>query len=311
MLSRVAERVYWLARYIERAENTARLVNVYRDLMLDLPDGVGLQWRQLIDISGSENFSPRYRSAGERNVLRFMLCDRDNSNSVLSCLAAARENVRTTRDLVPSEGWENVNELYLFARKKLGAKNLPKGLHEVLSQVVGRCQQITGLLAGTMSHGDAYRFLRIGRHLERADMTTRIVDVGSATLIAPGGEILRLENRLWMNVLRALSAYQMYRQNVRRRIKSTDAITFLLRDTRFPRAVAHSLAEIQDALQSLPHNDATLRAVARARRLADSEASALSGENLHRFIDDLQAEIGAVHAQVESTWFAPELDEAV
>ncbi|MDH3715510.1 MAG: alpha-E domain-containing protein [Gammaproteobacteria bacterium] len=311
MLSRVAERIYWVARYIERTENTARLVNVYSDLMLDLPDGVGLQWRQLIDISGAANFSKRYRSAGERNVLRFMLCDRDNPNSVLSCLAAARENVRTTRDLVPSEGWENVNELYLFGRKKFGAKNLPKGLYEVLSQVVGRCQQITGLLAGTMSHGDAYRFLRIGRHLERADMTTRIVDVGSATLIASGAEILRLENRLWMNVLRALSAYQMYRQHVRRRIKGTDAIAFLLQDTQFPRAVAHSLAEIQDSLQTLPRNDATLRAVGRARRLVNSDVRALSGEHLHRFIDDLQAEIGAVHTQVESTWFAPELDEAV
>ncbi len=311
MLSRVAERVYWMARYIERAENTARLVNVYRDLMLDLPDGVGLQWRQLVDISGAEKFAPRYRSAGERNVLRFMLCDRDNASSVLSCLAAARENVRTTRDLVPSEGWENVNELYLFGRKKLGAKQLPKSLHEVLSQIVERCQQITGLLAGTMSHGDAYRFLRIGRHLERADMTTRIVDVGSATLIAPGSEVLRLENRLWMNVLRALSAYQMYRQNVRRRIKGTDAIAFLLQDTRFPRAVAHSLLEIQDALQTLPRNDATLRAVARARRLCDSEVRELSGEVLHQFIDDLQTEIAAVHAQVDSTWFTPELDEAV
>ena len=167
------------------------------------------------------------------------------SSAAQSCLAAARENVRTTRDLVPNEGWENVNELYLFGRKKLGAKQLPKNLHEVLSQIVERCQQITGLLAGTMSHGDAYRFLRIGRHLERADMTTRIVDVGSATLIAPGSEVMRLENRLWMNVLRAISAYQMYRQNVRRRIKGPDAIAFLLQDTQFPRAVAHSLLEIQ------------------------------------------------------------------
>ena len=136
-------------------------------------------------------------------------------------------------------------------------------------------------------------------------MTTRIVDVGSATLIAPGAEILRLENRLWMNVLRALSAYQMYRQNVRRRIKGTDAIAFLLQDTQFPRAVAHSLTEILDALKTLPLNDAPLRAVGRARRLANSDVRALAGEQLHRFIDDLQAEIGAVHAQVESTWFVP------
>lgn len=313
MLSRVAERLYWMARNVERAENSARLVSVYRDLMLDLPRGVGLEWRQLVDITGSEEiFDKRYKSAGERNVLRFMLTDRDSPSSVLSCLVAARENVRTTRDLVPREGWECVNELYLFARRKLGGRTLPKGLYEVLSQVIAQCQQVAGLLAGTMSHGDAYQFVRAGRHLERADMTTRIVDVGSATLIAKGAELERLENRLWMHVLQALSGYQMYRQYVRRRIRAPATIAFLIQDAHFPRALAHNLERIQQALQPLPRSDGPLRALARVQRMVgDLNVTGLERDALHRYIDNLQLELGAIHTQIESTWLIPQLDEAV
>lgn len=313
MLSRVAERIYWMARYLERAENTARLVNVYRESMLDLPKGVGVQWRQLVEITGTEAyFEPRYRSSGERNVMKFVLADPDNPSSVLSSLTAARENVRTTRDLIPSEGWEHVNELYLFARKKFGKGKLPLKQHEVLSEIVMRAQQIAGLLAGTMSHGDAYQFARLGRAIERADMTTRILDVGSTTLIAPGEELERLENRLWMNVLRSLSAYQMYRQQVRRRVNGPDAVEFLLRDEQFPRAVAHNLITIVEALKRLPRSDKPLRAIARTQRqLANTDTTAMFGNGLHLYMDELQVAFADINEQVVNAWFLPRLDEAV
>lgn len=313
MLSRVAERIYWMARYLERAENTARLVNVYRESLLDLPKGVGVQWRQLVEITGTEEyFEPRYRSSGERNVMKFVLGDLDNPSSVLSCLAAARENVRTTRDLIPSEGWEHVNELYLFARKKFAKSKLPLNQHAVLSEIVMRAQQIAGLLAGTMSHGDAYQFARLGRSIERADMTTRILDVGSTTLIAPGEEIERLENRLWMNVLRSLSAYQMYRQYVRRRVSGSDAVEFLLRDEQFPRSVAHNLITIAEALKRLPRSDKPLRVTARTQRhLASTDTAALFGNGLHLYMDELQVAFADINEQVVNAWFLPRLDEAV
>jgi len=302
-----------MGRYLERAENTARLVNVYRDLMLDLPNGVGVQWRQLVEITGTEMyFEPRYRTSGERNVMKFVLADLENPSSVLSCVTAVRENVRTTRDLVPSEGWEHVNELYLFAKKKFSKGTAPARLYAILSEIVMRCQQISGLLAGTMSHGDAYQFVRIGRSLERADMTSRIIDVGSTTLIAPGEEIERLENRLWMNVLRSLSAYQMYRQSVRQRVRGPNAVDFLLRDQQFPRAVAHTLTVLQEALQSLPRSEPPLRAVARTqRRLTETDTEALFGNGLHTYMDELQTELAEIGDQVYGVWFSPRLDEAV
>jgi uncharacterized alpha-E superfamily protein len=307
MLSRVAERLYWMARYLERAENTARLARVYSYLMLDLPNGVGLSWQQLIDITGNQElYRKRHRTSGERNVMRFILSDPENPGSLITAVTMARENVRTTRDLVPSEGWEHVNELYLFAKKKLANKTLPKGLYEFLSEIIMRCQQITGLLAGTMSHGDAYQFVRIGRNLERFDMTSRIIDVGSATLLAKGAELARLEGRLWTYLLRALSAHQMYRQYVRRQIRPEIVLGFLLHDMHFPRAMAHTLCEIESCITLLPRHEETLQSISElSQQVLASDVGTLYPQGLHAFLDRLQLDLGGLHQLIVHTWFAP------
>lgn len=307
MLSRVAERLYWLARYIERMENSARLLNAYNLLMLDLPKGVGLSWSQLVDISGGHDyFAAHYRSANERNTLAFMLSDRDNPSSILTTVTMARENVRTTRDIVPSEGFESVNELLMFVRRRLTSRNAHQHRYEFLTEIVQRCQAITGLLAGTMSQDAAYQFVRVGRNLERADMTTRILDVGSATLIASDAELKRLENRLWTWLLKALSAHQMYRQTVRRQVTGSVAASFLLHDSLFPRAVLHSLGEIRACLKTLPRNTAAVRALGRTeRRIRDTDVSSVFPDTFHGFIDDIQLDLGGIHDAIQRTWFAP------
>jgi len=211
---------------------------------------------------------------------------------------------------VPSEGWEHVNELYLFAKKKLAKKTLPKGLYEFLTEIIMRCQQISGLLAGTMSHGDAYQFVRIGRNLERFDMTSRIIDVGSATLLARGAELERLEGRLWTYLLRALSAHQMYRQYVRRQIRPEIVLGFLLHDVRFPRAMAHTLVEIQSCLALLPHHEETLKSISElSRQVLASDVGKLYPQGLHAFLDQLQLELGGLHKEIVQTWFAPVADQ--
>ncbi len=307
MLSRVAERLYWTARYIERAENTARLLNAFKLLMLDLPRGVGLSWAQLIDISGGhDDFKARYRSVNERNTRLFMLADRDNPGSIISCLNMARENLRTTRDIAPSESFESVNELLMFVRRRVGAKRQGDHNYEFLSQIVQRCQAITGLLAGTMSQDAAYQFVRIGRNLERADMTTRILDVGSATLIASDAELERLEHRLWTWLLNALSAHQAYRQSVRRQVSAPVAAGYLLHDSLFPRAVLHTLGQIRACLKQLPRNGVPLRAVGRAERLVrESDLHEIFPQRFHVFIDDIQVALGDIHQAIQRTWFEP------
>lgn len=308
MLSRVAQRLYWMARHIERAENTARLLNAYNLLMLDLPRGVGLSWSQLVDISGNRaDFDARYRSASQHNTLAFMLSDREHPSSIIASLGMARENVRTSRDIVPSEGFESVNELLMFARRRLASRNAHRNSYEFLSEIVLRCQGITGLLAGTMSHDAAYQFVRLGRNLERADMTTRILDVGSATLIAASDtELKRLENRLWTWLLRALSAHQMYRQTVRRQVNGAVAAGFLLHDKLFPRSVLHTLGEIRACLRALPRRTAAVRAVGRAeRRVQDTDIHAVFPDTFHDFIDEIQFDLGSIHDSIHRTWFAP------
>lgn len=305
MLSRVAERVYWTARYLERAENTARLVGVYANLLLDLPKGYTVGWHTLIGITGSEeSFTRSHAQADERSVVRYLLTDTANPSSVLAALAGARENVRTTRDLFPAEAWEAVNELHLFARQNAHGGINRSQRHDYLAQITVGCQRLSGLLAGAMSHDDAYDFLRLGRDLERADMTTRILDVGVATLQDQDGAAAPLLSTLWINVLRSLSAYQMYRRHVRASVNGRDVATFLLRDAQFPRAVRYCVDELAAALGRLPRSEVPLRAIARiGRLLSETDPKAIDREQLHHFIDDLQLELGQLHGVIASTWF--------
>ncbi|WP_024328560.1 alpha-E domain-containing protein [Thioalkalivibrio sp. ALR17-21] len=308
MLSRVAERVYWMARYVERAENTARMVRAFSLLALDMPKSAQLSWRGLVSVTGHDaEFEAHYQREDERNCVKFLLADADNPGAVLSSLRKARENVRTTRDLVPSEAWEVMNELFLFARDHIDQGITKRGRFEFLSEVIERCQMLTGLLAGSMSHDAAYDFIRLGRNLERADMTTRQVDVGALRLLKrEDDETARpYEGLLWTSILRSEGGFQMYRLHVRRRINGPDVVRFLLQDTAFPRAVAHALTEVQAALERLPRNEMPLRLVTQARRHAlNADIDELIGEDtLHEFLETLQQDVAELHGANVRTWF--------
>jgi len=309
MLSRVAERLYWMARYLERAENTARLIGVYDSLLLDLPRATGLGWREILPVLGSSKAEFADNEAADRQIVRFLLSDPDNPASLLSGLVMARENARTSRDIMPSEAWRAVNELTLFARRGLVAAAAPQGRDQTLRDIVGRCQQITGMLAGTMSHGPAYQFMRLGRNLERADMTSRTIDMAAALLLSGRAELAQYDNTLWMAVLRGLSGYQMYRQYVRRRIHGPDVITFLLDDPLFPRSVLHCLGETERALEQLPLPEAAqAKAGPIAGQLQVPPDTRSDTARLNRLMDELQLGLGELHQAIYTTWFAPETD---
>ncbi len=306
MLSRVAQRLYWMARYIERAENTARLVNVYANLLLDLPRTIRLGWQPLIVITDGEAlYAERYRRSDERRITKFLLGDEVNPSSVLSCLSQARENARTTRDVVPAEAWEQINELYYYARDHLGSGIRRGGRYAYLKSIILGCQQLTGLVFDTMSHDSGYHFIRLGRNLERADMTTRILAAGSFNLTRDQTtELTPFDNILWVSVLKSSSAYQMYRLHVRNRVRGPDVIAYLLQDQLFPRAVRACLNEMCGSLQQLPKHQGPLRALARLQRhVAETEVSTLVGTTLHDFIDALQDDVGAIHYAIAETWF--------
>jgi uncharacterized alpha-E superfamily protein len=317
MLSRVAQNVYWMARYIERAEDTARLIGVNDILLLDLPRNT-LGWEPLVFISGAEDlFYENYNKPDEVSVIQFLVGDRRNPGSIHSSLSSAREDLRTSRDVVPRDAWEQINDLYIYVRDHLVIGMSRRGRFEFLKRIIHGSQQITGLLAGTMNHAAAYEFVRIGRNLERADMTTRILDVRSANLLIQQTQVQEdqsqtqeelnpFENIQWMSVLKSLSAYQMYRQQVRLRVRGPDVLKFLLQDPLFPRTVYHCLEEVEDCLSRLPRNLAPLESIAELReRLTTARIPelALNRASMHTFIDELQMSLGHIHDQLTATYF--------
>jgi len=305
MLSRVAERVYWLGRFLERTENTARLILVRHNAILDLPREVQADWEQVLQVMGSEqHFAELGATANEKNIISYVFGERENPSSIISSLTSARENMRTTREILPSEAWERINSLYLSVARR-SQKDLPQSArHAVLNNIIQACQQVTGLLSGAMNHDAAYQFVSMGRNLERADMSTRIIDSASAGLMGDSADVSPFRNVLWISVLQSLSAYQMYRLNVQRNVSPADVLKFLFQSTVFPRSVAHCLHEIETCIASLPDHKPALQVVAHVlHELNATDCSALAGESLHEFIDELQIHIEAVHHAIAKTWF--------
>ncbi len=201
-----------------------------------------------------------------------------------------------------------MNELYLYACDRLPGLAGRRQRFDEFKSIVDRCQHITGLLSGTMSHGPAYQFLRMGRNLERADMTTRVIDVAAAILLTGRPGLARYDNTLWMTVLRSLSAYQMYRQYVRRRIVGADVITFLLHDEEFPRAVRHCLGELHAALSALPRHEVPEQQLQKViGELGEVRPDALDDAALHELIDELQLNFAGLDGAIHDSWFSPGL----
>lgn len=312
MLSGHAESIYWLGRYVERAEDVARLANVHANLLLDLPRKYTFGWAPLVAITGcSELFAELYREASERNVVRFLIADEKNPGSILSSLACARENARLLRDLLPREAWEQINELYLRAKQDAGNSLSQGRRYDYLEAVIRGVQQLSGTLAGTMAHDYPYDFLRLGLALERADMTTRIIDVRSANLLDGNlrsgdgpSDLAPFENIQWMSVLRSLSGYQVYRQTVRGPVSHADVLRFLLTDTRFPRSIAFCLTQMDTLLRRLPRSSTITRDIQKlVDELEHVDIDRLDRQALHRYTDELQVGFGTLHDRISTTYF--------
>jgi len=306
MLSRVANNIYWMARYIERAENTARLINVNSHLLLDLPKRIRLGWEPIIEILGSQEiFYAHHGEADERQVIRFIVTEQANPGSILNSMRMARENARTIRDIIPRESWEQINQNYLMAKEQASSSLGRRKRDEFLRHIILGAQTVTGMLAGTMTHDEGYDFLRMGRNLERGEMTTRILDVRSASLLPEISEDLSpFENIQWVSVLKSLTAYQMYRREMRLRVRRPDVLKFLLQERRFPRAFYHTLGEVENCLQHLPHNEKPIKILVQLqKKVLAAKPEKLRQEELHKFIDSLQIGLGKLNQQISDSYF--------
>jgi len=312
MLSRVAESMYWLARYIERAENVARIMDANYHMILDLPTGVGEQWEPLIVTTGDEDlFKEFYDDFNRENVVKFLAFDTRNPNSIFSCLRMARENARSVREWISSEMWQQVNTFYLLvkdASRQGGGIELP---HEFFVEIMMASHLFTGLSQNTMTHNEGWQFARLGRMLERADKTARIIDVKYFILLPSVDYIgTPYDHILWGSILRSASAFEMYRKRYGQ-IVPDQIIEFLVLDPEFPRAIHNCLIIAELSLRNISgtmRGRFTNRAEkALGRLLADIDYTTIDdikGVGLHEFIDGLQTRLNSASEEVFETFFS-------
>lgn len=304
MLSRVADRLYWMARYLERAEGNARLTQDYTHLVMDLPKGSELGWDILVRIYDAEGtFTEKFRAYNEKNVLGFTIAGKNNTSSIMSSVNAVRENVRTTRDVLPEKTWELVNELYFYTKEMTAKPIGRRNRHEFLDQVITRCQMINGLLLTSLSRDHAYRFMKLGRMLERADMTTRVIDVGADAILSNEGNY-NVAPLLCGSLLHALSAVSAYRRSLGPLADINSVVNFVMKKITMPRSVAFCLESFREELLPLKHNDVALKAVDKLlAELLSFDVDSMSLDQLHRFIDEFQYSLNELSTTISATWF--------
>jgi len=228
LLSRVAESVYWMARYIERAENVARFIGVNLHLQLDLEGDTVNQWESLVDTSGDAAvFRERYGEATQSSVLQFLVFDQENPNSIYSCLRSGRENARSVRETISSEMWEQINTMYLrmqAQKSDLDFENVPEFFRDLRFS----CHLFQGITDTTMTHSEPWHFLRMGRKLERADKSSRMLDVKYFMLLPSLSDVnTPIDDIHWSAVLKSVSGFEMYRKKYGRLVPR-DIVAFLV-----------------------------------------------------------------------------------
>ena len=309
LLSRVAESLYWMARYIERAENVARFVGVNLHLMLDLPTEEK-QWQPIVDTTGDARvFKERYGEATQETVIQFLATDPRNLNSVFSCIRAARENARSVREIISSEMWEQVNALYLLVREAdtRTADALPTYFHEVRMA----CDQFQGVTASTLPHNEAWHFIGLGRTLERADKTTRLLDVKYFILLPSLSDVgTPFDEIQWSAVLRSVSGFEMYRKK-HGRISPARMVEFLVFDNEFPRAVRYSVGRADRSLHAITGTSPGALSCTSEQRLGMLKSEldygrfdSTAARGLHEFLDGLQVKMNRIDECITGDFFA-------
>jgi len=325
MLSRVANLTYWMARYLERAENTARIVDVNAQLVIDLQSRQAADdpksWEPLVYVTGDEDkfFELYGETVNERSVIEFMLFDRRNPSSFMSCIAMARENARCIRDQLSNEVWETLNTFYLRLKGDDYTRYAQIGSVEYLARLKAQIQLFFGVAESMLPRTQGWWFYELGRHLERADNTSRILDVKYymllPTLHAVGSALDMIQ---WASVLRSCSAFEAFRRSRRGQLSLGRVVDYLIRDEDFPRSITYAVLQTEDALAQIvadaPHlagNDASRLAGGLRTHLQETVIKDVIKTGLHEYLDDLQERIAEIHAAVQSTFVDYKTSDAI
>jgi uncharacterized alpha-E superfamily protein len=319
MLSRVAESIYWMARYIERAENTARYIDVSLNMSLDAPLAFSDQWQPLVSITGSlAAFETNYAVANRENVIQFLTLDPENPSSILSCLRTARENARSIREVISTDTWEQVNRFYLMVSSPNAPRRIKESPGIFFSDVRRYSQLIAGVADATTSHGEAWHFMQLGRLIERADNTSRLLDVKYYLLLPSveevGGAVDEME---WSILLRSSTALAMYRRRFGS-ITPENVADFLLLDPEFPRSVFFCIERAESSVHAITgtplgsFRNPVERLVGQVRsELAYAQVHDIITAGLHEFLDSLQEQLNRIGDAVSETFFGWPAQSAV
>lgn len=316
MLSRVADAMLWMSRYIERAEHAARVVDVNINLLLDLgaPPGeaAGAHWEPLVGVPAErELFSALYDAADERSVPEFLTFDVRNPNSVLSAITRARENARGVRESISSEMWEHLNRTYWFVRSAGSRRLWSDGPHAFYQRIKEASQAFQGITDATMLHGEEWQFVRLGTSLERADNTSRLLAI-KLHMFAPleDGRAETSESLQWMAVLKSCSAYEAYRRFYAASLDAWRISEFLVFSDVFPRSIRFSVDRAAEALHEVGGGSAGAGARRAERVLGQVRSSLdygtvedLQAAGMQRYLDDLQRRLNRVSEELHAAYF--------
>ncbi|MDY0012462.1 MAG: alpha-E domain-containing protein [Rhodocyclaceae bacterium] len=312
MLSRTADHLYWMARYMERAENTARLLDVnYRLSLMPQPgDQMEKSWAATLRILGlDELYWEKFEEITPENVFEFMIFDRENLSSIWNCLRACRENAHAVRGTITSELWETTNETWLKMRDLTPSSWVDAEVSEFFEWVKYRSHLSRGVTIGTMLQDEAWRFTRIGTFLERADNTTRILDVKYQMLL-PAGEVEggAADYYQWSALLRSVSAFEVYRKVYRDLITPSRVAELLLLRADMPRSLARCMHEVYQNLQKVANS----RSAETERRAGEMEAALRFGRvddimrgGLHNYLVKVLARVQDLGSRIGNDFLVP------
>lgn len=320
MLSRVADSLYWMSRYAERAENIARILDVNLQLMLDLPKLGAAEmkalWEPVLRSTGDGgDFYAHHKEANSETVIEYLTLNPKNPNSILNCLTASRENARHVREQISLEMWEEINRTYLTIKSQTLKKIVRQGPYEFFTQVKNASHLFQGITDGTMTHGEDWDFIQVGKYLERADMTTRILDANDEIFVSQPAQSQTGGTLQWSAILRSCSSHDAYRKFYVAQVEPDKVVEFLILNEFFPRSIRFCALALNDALRRISgckeEHFTNLAEKLAGRLVAELNYSALEDiktVGMHKYMDEVQIKFNAIGAAIFQTYlFSPPL----
>ncbi len=311
MLSRVANSLYWLNRHIERAENIARVINANLNFILDSEIRKAEQWEPLIRVTGeSARFFEKYREITKENVIQFLLFDEQYYSSILSCISMARENATTVREIINIEMWEQINKFYLLVKNCSHRRLSINSMSGFLEEIKNNCHVFFGIQDATLSRGESWHFGHLGQFIERADQTSRIIDIKYFHILPENIQVGSNYDILqWASVLKSASGFEMYTKKYKS-IKPDKIIEFLIFDKEFPRSLNYCLREANNCLHAISASSTDSYANrpeqslgALKSELAYSDINTIINIGLHEFFDSFQLKLIGINQDIYNKYF--------